>query len=334
MDSKTKEDAMGTALITGITGQDGSCLARFLLSKGYKVYGLDRRRSTSTGYVRIEDILNQITLLPGDLTDITSIASALKIAKPTEVYNLGAMSFVRRSYDEPLHTFEVTGKGALNVFEACRQVNKSIKIYQASSSEMFGAGFAPQGILSPFHPRSPYGVAKVAAHFAAINYRESYGMFIACGILFNHESEWRGEEFVTRKITKAVARIKAGLQDKLELGNLNAKRDWGYAPEYMEAAWMMLQYPKACDWIIGTSETHTVLEWVQECFKLANLDFNKYVTYNKEHERSAEVHVLQADIRETQKHLKWNPKIKFKQLVKIMLENDMKELGLKLEKRV
>lgn len=323
---------MKSALITGITGQDGSCLARILLSKGYKVYGLDRRRSTSTGYVRLQDIIGKITLVPGDLTDISSIINALKNIRPDEVYNLGAMSFVRRSFDEPLHTFKVTAEGALNVFEAVRQVDRRIKIYQASSSEMFGSALAPQSELSPFLPRSPYGVAKVAAHFAAINYRESYDMFICCGILFNHESEYRGEEFVTRKVTKAVARIKAGLQDKLELGNLSAKRDWGYAPEYMEAAWMMLQRETPRDWIIGTGQTHTVLEWVQQCFKLANLDFNKYVTYDKSHERSAEVNVLQADIRTTEKHLGWKPEIKFEKLSQIMLEHDMAELGLKLEK--
>lgn len=321
-----------TALITGITGQDGSYLAKILLDKGYKVCGLDRRRSNATGSKRISDIEKDITLIPGDITDISSLISGISISQPDEIYNLAAMSFVRRSFTEPLYTFKVTGEGALNVFEATRKVNPAIKIYQASSSEMFGSALSPQSINTPFRPRSPYGVAKTAAHFAAINYRESYNMFICCGILFNHESEQRGEEFVTRKVTKAVARIKAGLQDKLELGNLNAKRDWGYAPEYMEAAWMMLQYPKAVDWVIGTSETHTILEWVQECFSLANLDFNKYVTYNKEHERNAEVDILQADIRETQKYLKWEPKVKFKQLAKIMLEHDMKEVGLKLEK--
>lgn len=319
---------MKTALITGITGQDGSWLAKSLLSKGYKVYGLDRRRST-IGYDRIKDIESKVTLIPGDLTDISSLISGISISSPDEIYNLGAMSFVRRSYTEPINTFKVTGEGALNLFEATRKVNKDIKIYQASSSEMFGAAQAPQNENSPFWPRSPYGVAKCAAHFAAVNYRESYDMFISCGILFNHESEVRGEEFVTKKVTKAVARIKAGLQDKLELGNLSAKRDWGYAPEYMEAAWTMLQQEKSDSFVIGTGETHTVLEWVQECFNYAGLDFEKYVTYDKKHEREAEVNVLQADPTKAMAFLGWEAKTKFKGLVKIMMDYDLNEVTKK-----
>lgn len=315
---------MKSALITGITGQDGSYLARLLLEKGYKVYGLDRRRSDVTGARRIVDIENDITIIPGDITDLSSLISGITISKPDEVYNLAAMSFVRRSFTEPLYTFEVTGKGAMNVFEAVRKVNSAIKIYQASSSEMFGNSKAPQNEETPFWPRSPYGVAKCAAHHAAINYRESYGMFISCGILFNHESPMRGYEFVTKKVSHAAARIKAGLQDKLELGNLSAKRDWGYAPEYMEAAWMMLQQDKSDNFVIGTGETHTVKEWVEECFYLCGMDYKDYVTYDKSHERDSEVNILQADATKAKEVLGWVPKVKFKELAEIMVKHDLK----------
>src|SRR5258705_6319406 len=254
------------ALITGITGQDGSYLAEFLLSKGYQVYGLVRRSST-VNYDRIQHIQDHLTLISGDILDQTSLQLALTQAQPDEVYNLAAQSFVQTSWTQPVFTGDVTALGVTRLLDAIRNVNKNIRFYQASSSEMFGkVQEVPQREETPFYPRSPYGVAKVYGHWITVNYRESYDLFACCGILFNHESPRRGETFVTRKITRAVARIKAGLQEKLYLGNLDAKRDWGYAREYVEAMWMMLQQDQPDDYVIATGKTHSVEEFLTEAF--------------------------------------------------------------------
>jgi len=319
------------ALITGITGQDGSYLAEFLLTKGYKVFGLERR-SSQKNRKNIEHILNKIELISGDLLDEGSLVRVLKESQPDEIYNLASQSFVAESWKQPVYTGEVTGLGALRLLEAIRQVNPKIKFYQASSSEMFGAvPQTPQNEKTPFYPRSPYGVAKLYAHWIAVNYRESYGMFTASGILFNHESPRRGFEFVTRKITSTAVKIKLGLVEELRLGNLDARRDWGFAGDYVEAMWLMLQQKKPKDYVIGTGKTYSVKEFVQAAFGYLGLDWKKYVKISKEFFRPAEVYHLCADATLAKKELGWKPKVDFKRLVKMMVESDFKRLQRELK---
>lgn len=317
---------MKKALITGITGQDGSYLAELLLAKGYQVFGLERRASTKNR-TNIEKIENQVNFISGDLTDQHSLTRAIASSQPDEVYNLAAQSFVKESWEQPEYTGNVTGLGALRVLEAIRQVNPKIKYYQASSSEMFGrVKEAPQNEGTPFYPRSPYGVAKLYAHWITVNYRESYNIFACSGILFNHESERRGLEFVTRKITNAAAKIKLGLQDKLYLGNLDAKRDWGYAPEYVEAMWLMLQQEEPEDFVIATGQAHSVKEFVEAAFGIVDLDWEKYVEIDDNFKRPAEVYSLVGDASKAKTKLGWQPKVNFSELVKIMVEHDLKRL--------
>ncbi len=316
---------MKTALITGITGQDGPYLAELLLSKGYKVYGLVRRLSTPN-IENIKHIYDQVELVSGDLLDQGSLTDAIKNSKPDEVYNLAAQSFVKASWDQPVLTGEFTALGVTRMLEAIRAVNPKIKFYQASSSEMFGkVTETPQRETTRFHPRSPYGVAKVYGHYITLNYRESYGIFACSGILFNHESPRRGIEFVTRKITSAVARISLGNQDKLELGSLEPKRDWGFSGDYAEAMWLMLQQEKPDDYVIATGENHSVRDFVKEAFRVIGIeDWEKYVVANKEkYMRPAEVDYLIGDASKAKKVLGWVPKTSFKELVKIMVEADL-----------
>jgi len=320
---------MKRALITGVTGQDGSFLADLLLEKGYEVYGLVRRSSTSSNLSRIKHILShdRFHILNGDLGDSASLFEAVRISNPDEVYNLAAQSHVRISFDTPEYTADVTGTGVARLLEAVRKNNPKAKFYQASSSEMFGkVQEVPQKETTPFYPRSPYGAAKMYAYWTCVNYRESYGMFVCNGILFNHESERRGEEFVTRKISKAVANIFTGKQNILKLGNLEAKRDWGYAPEYIYAMWKMLQQDKPDDYVIATGETHTIKEFVERAFDIVGLDWKQYVEYDASLERPAEVDLLVGDASKAKKILDWEPKIKFDELVKIMVEHDIKEI--------
>jgi len=321
---------MKKALITGITGQDGSYLAELLLSKGYKVYGLTRRTSTVNNE-RIKHIQEKIELVQGDLLDQSSLSSAILEAEPDEVYNLAAQSFVKTSWNQPVLTGEFTALGVTRMLEAIRAVNQKIKFYQASSSEMFGkVTETPQKETTRFYPRSPYGVAKVYGHYITVNYRESYNLFACSGILFNHESPRRGLEFVTRKISNAVARIYLGKQKKLILGNLGAKRDWGFAGDYVEAMWLILQQVKADDYVVATGENHSVREFVQLAFKIVGIDdWEKYVEANKkEHLRPAEVDYLVGDYSKAKKELGWNPKTTFKKLVEMMVKAD-----LEMEKR-
>lgn len=321
---------MKRALITGITGQDGSYLAELLLSKEYKVYGLTRRTST-INYERIKHLEDKITLIQGDLLDQSSLSAAIYGSEPDEVYNLAAQSFVKTSWNQPVLTGEFTALGVTRLLEAVKTVNPKIKFYQASSSEMFGKVMeSPQKETTRFYPRSPYGVAKVYGHYITVNYRESFGIFACSGILFNHESPRRGLEFVTRKITHAVARIKLGKQKKLELGDLRPKRDWGFAGDYVEAIWLMLQKDKADDYVIATGENHSVREFVEEAFKAVGInDWEKHVISNKEeHMRPAEVDYLVGNYSHAKKELGWSPKTTFKDLVKMMVDAD-----LEIEKR-
>ena len=312
-----------TALITGITGQDGSYLAELLLEKGYDVYGMVRRSSVEK-YDRIEHIKDKIELIQGDLLDDLSLMTVLKKVKPTELYNLAAMSFVPTSWEQPVLTAEFTGVGVVKVLEAIRNVDPSIRFYQASSSEMFGkVREVPQSELTPFYPRSPYGVAKVYGHYITVNYRESYNLFACSGILFNHESPRRGYEFVTRKVTNAVAKIKHGLQDKLFMGNLDSKRDWGFSGDYVEAMWLMLQQPKPDDYVIATGETHTVRELVEVAFSHVGLNWEDYVEIDPKFIRPAEVDLLIGDPSKAKKVLGWKPKVNFEGLVKMMVDSDM-----------
>lgn len=316
-----------SALITGILGQDGSYLADFLLAKGYKVFGLERRASKKNRE-NVAASAHNVTFLSGDLLDEASLAHALKKANPDEVYNLAAQSFVGDSWPQPVYTGEVTGLGVTRMLDAIRQVNPKIKFYQASSSEMFGgAREAPQNEKTPFYPRSPYGVAKLYGHWITVNYRESYGMFAVSGILFNHESPRRGLEFVTRKITHTAAEIKLGMAKELRLGNLDAKRDWGYAGDYVEAIWLMLQQKEPKDFVIGTGETHSVKEFVEAAFAHLKLNWKKYVKTDKMLFRPADVHLLLADARRAQKELKWKPKVGFLELVQMMVDADVERLA-------
>ena len=310
------------ALITGITGQDGSYLADLLLEKGYEVYGMVRRSSVEN-FSRIEHIRDKLKFVQADLLDQLSIIDAVKESRPDEIYNLGAMSFVPTSWKQPVLTGEFTGIGVTRMLEAMRHMDKNIKFYQASSSEMFGkVREVPQKETTPFHPRSPYGVAKAYGHYMTVNYRESYDMHCSSGILFNHESPRRGLEFVTKKVTYHAAMIKLGLTDVLYLGNLDSKRDWGYAKDYVEAMWLMLQQDKADDFVISTQETHTVKEWVETTFKCLDLDWEKYVKMDPRFLRPAEVDLLVGDSSKAEKVLGWKPKVNFAKLVEIMVKAD------------
>ncbi len=315
-----------TALILGITGQDGSYLAEFLLSKGYKVFGMVRR-SSSEKFERISHLIGKIELVQGDLLDQHSLNEAVRTTNPDEVYNLAAQSFVPTSWNQPVLTGEFTALGVTRLLEAIRQVNPKIRFYQASSSEMFGkVRETPQNENTPFYPRSPYGVAKVYGHYITVNYRESYGMFAVSGILFNHESPRRGLEFVTRKVSDAVARIKLGLQKELLMGNLDAKRDWGFAGDYVEAMWLMLQQPKPEDFVVGTGEAHSVKELVETAFNHAGLNWKDFVKQDPRFMRPADVDVLVADASKARKILEWKPKVNFNQLVAMMVDADLERL--------
>lgn len=313
-----------SALITGITGQDGSYLAELLIEKGYRIYGMIRRLSTPN-LSRIEHILEKIELIEGDLTDQSSINNALKEAQPTEVYNLAAQSFVATSWNQPVLTGDVTGLGTVRILEGVRHVCPDARFYQASSSEMFGkVNETPQNENTMFYPRSPYGFAKLYAHWACINYRESYGMHSSNGILFNHESPRRGIEFVTRKITDAVARIYHGTAKELRLGNLDAKRDWGYAGDYVKAMWLMLQQKEPDDYVIATGRTHSVGEFAELAFREAGLDWKKYVKTDAKFIRPAEVNLLLGDASKARRVLGWEPEVTFEELVKMMVREDLK----------
>lgn len=314
------------ALITGLTGQDGSYLADLLLEKGYEVYGVVRRSSTET-FDRIRHIQDRVTLVQADLTDQVSMIDAIDEIRPAEVYNLAAQSFVPTSWKQPILTADVTALGVTRVLEAIRVVDKSIRFYQASSSEMFGkVREVPQNEQTPFYPRSPYGVAKAYGHFITVNYRESYDIFACSGILFNHESPRRGLEFVTRKVTDGAARIKLGLADELRLGSLDAKRDWGYALDYVQAMWLMLQQDKAEDYVVSSGEMHTVRELCEVAFSYAGLDMNDHVVVDPAFYRPAEVHELLGDSSKAKKDLGWAPQTSFEDLVEMMVTADLKRV--------
>jgi GDPmannose 4,6-dehydratase len=318
---------MPTALITGITGQDGSYLAELLLTKGYRVIGVARRSSTVTSE-RIKHILDDITVVQGDLQDQGSLLSLLEEYKPTEVYNLAAQSFVPTSWNQPALTGDVTAIGVTRLLEAIRFVDPKIRFYQASSSEMFGKVLeVPQKESTPFYPRSPYGVAKMYGHWITVNYRESFNIFATSGILFNHESPRRGLEFVTRKITDGVARIKLGLAKELCLGNLESQRDWGFAGDYVEAMWLMLQQDHPDNYVIGTGETHAVREFCEIAFSRVGLDYNEYVVQDEKFYRPAEVDLLVSDPSKARNALKWEPSVTFRELVTMMVDADMKRLA-------
>jgi len=328
------------AFVTGITGQDGAYLSELLLGKGYEVHGVIRRSSSfNTG--RIDHLYRDphergVKLFThfGDLSDSVSLTKLLYELQPDEIYHLGAQSHVRVSFDIPEYTFDVTAGGTLRLLDAIRESGVKAPFYQASSSEMFGAAPPPQSETTPFHPRSPYAVAKVAAYWATVNYRESYDMFASNGILFNHESPMRGETFVTRKVTRAVARIKAGLQDKLYLGNLEAKRDWGYAPDFVEAMWLMVQHDEPLDLVIATGETHTVREFVEAAFGHVGLEWEPYVDIDPRYFRPAEVEELLGDASKARDLLGWEPKVKFDELVRLMVDADVTALEDQLAGKV
>lgn len=314
---------MPTALITGVTGQDGSYLAELLLEKGYKVIGMVRRSSTVT-FHRIQHIQDKIEIIQGDLHDQISLVKLIEEHKPDEVYNLGAQSFVPTSWNQPVLTGEVTGLGVTRMLDAIRLVNPKIRFYQASSSEMFGkVQHVPQKEDTPFWPRSPYGVAKVYGHWITVNYRESYNMFAVSGILFNHESPRRGLEFVTRKITDGAVRIKLGLQDELRLGNLDSRRDWGFAGDYVKAMWLMLQQDEVDDYVIGTGETYAVREFCEIAFSHLDLDYKEYVKKDERFYRPAEVDLLVSDPSKAREKLGWEREVNFKDLVTMMVDSDM-----------
>lgn len=332
---------MKRALITGITGQDGSYLAELLLAKGYEVHGIIRRASTFNTE-RLDHLYQdphvhgvRLVLHYGDLSDSVNLVKLLNDLQPAEIYHLGAQSHVRVSFDIPEYTADITGVGTIRILEAIREAGVRPRFYQASSSEMFGkVAEIPQRETTPFHPRSPYGVAKVFAYWATVNYRESYDLFACNGILFNHESPRRGETFVSRKVTRAVAYIKAGLQDKLYLGNLDAKRDWGYAKEYVEAMWLMLQQDQPDDFVIATGETHSIRELCAEAFGHAGLDWEKYVAVDPRYLRPAEVDILIGDAAKAKRVLGWEAKTKFKDLVHLMVDADIQLLNDKLTGKV
>jgi GDPmannose 4,6-dehydratase len=318
---------MPTALITGITGQDGSYLAELLLSKGYHVVGMVRRSSTIT-FERIQHIQDDITIIPGDLHDQSSLMDVMEQYHPDEVYNLAAQSFVPTSWNQPVLTGEVTGLGVTRMLEAIRHAHPAAKFYQSSTSEMFGKVHeVPQRETTPFYPRSPYGVAKVYGHWITVNYRESYNLFTVSGILFNHESPRRGMEFVTRKITHGVARIKLGLAREILLGNLEARRDWGFAGDYVEAMWRMLQQDQPDDYVIGSGETHSVRELCEVAFDAAGLDYRQFVVQDPHLYRPAEVELLVADYTKARTILGWQPQVPFQDLIRLMVEADMDQVS-------
>ncbi|MBI5411645.1 GDP-mannose 4,6-dehydratase [Candidatus Peregrinibacteria bacterium] len=321
------------AFITGITGQDGAYLAKFLLDKGYKVFGLVRRLS-SPNFWRLEElgIKNEIECLDGDLTDEYSLNQAVKAAQPNEVYNLAAQSFVGTSWKQAVLTSEVTAIGTIKILNAVRDFAPAAKFYQASSSEMFGnsGGLDIKDENTALHPTSPYAISKLFAHWMAVNYKDSYGLFTCCGILFNHESSLRGIEFVTRKISDGVARIKLGMADKLQLGNLDSKRDWGFAGDYVEAMWAMLQQDKPDNYIVSTGKTHSVEDFCKEAFKVAGItDWKQYITQDPRYMRPSELHVLQGSSNKAKNILGWTPKVDFEGLVKMMVEADLRRLSKK-----
>jgi GDPmannose 4,6-dehydratase len=315
------------ALITGITGQDGSYLAEFLLAKGYRVFGLVRRSST-VNFERLVHLQDKIELIPGDLLDQNSLISALKESRPQEVYNLASQSFVPTSWNQPVLTGEFTALGVTRILEAVRVVDPSVRFYQASSSEMFGmVRESPQTEVTPFYPRSPYGVAKLYGHWITVNYRESYNIYAVSGILFNHESPRRGFEFVTRKASYGAARIKMGLQRKLKMGNLDAERDWGYAGDYVEAMWMMLQHNEPRDYVIATGVTHSVRRLLEVAFQHVGLDYRDHVEVDAAHLRPAEVYHLRGDSSRARRELGWQPKVSFEDLVRMMVDEDLARLN-------
>lgn len=328
-----------SALITGITGQDGSYLAEFLLEKGYKVFGMVRRSSTEN-FERIAQIRDKVTLIQADLLDQMSLIAAVSESQPDEIYNLAAQSFVPTSWTKPVLTAQFTALGVTRMLEAMRHTKSDARFYQASSSEMFGkVAEVPQTENTPFHPRSPYGVAKVYGHFITVNYRESYDLYACSGILFNHESPRRGYEFVTRKVTDAVARIKLGVADEIRMGNLDAKRDWGYAEDYVRMMWMMLQQDEPDDYVICSGETHSVEELVQIAFDHVGLDWKEYVKIDQRFVRPAEVDLLIGDATKAKEKLGWEPKVSFSDMIQMMIENDLKmvqeeiDAGIRAEKR-
>jgi len=317
---------MPTALITGVTGQDGSYLAEFLLAKGYKVVGVVRRTSHDS-YQRIEHLLDRLHIVPADLLDQHSLTTVIRDTRPDEIYNLAAQSFVPTSWTQPVLTGEFTALGVTRILEAIRLAHPEARFYQASSSEMFGKAVeTPQRESTPFYPRSPYGAAKVYGHWITVNYRESYGTFAVSGILFNHESPRRGLEFVTRKVSHGVARIKLGLASELRLGNLDARRDWGYAGDYVEAMWLTLQQPRADDYVVGTGETHSVRDLVQIAFEHVGLDWERYVKVDETLIRPAEVEILQADPTKARETFGWAPRVSFRELVTMMVDSDVQRL--------
>jgi GDPmannose 4,6-dehydratase len=319
------------AVITGITGQDGSYLAEFLLEKDYEVFGLIRRSST-VNFERISHLQDKLELISGDLLDQKSLVTALQTAKPHEVYNLGAQSFVPASWEQPMLTGEITGLGVTRMLEAIRTTDEEIRFYQASSSELFGkAQETPQSETTPFYPRSPYGVSKLYAHWITINYRESFDMFACAGILFNHESPRRGLEFVTRKITHAVARIKHGIDEELRLGNLDARRDWGFAGDFVQAMWLMLQQDKPDDFVIATGETRTIGEFCQVAFDWAGLDWENYVVIDERFFRPAEVNILLGDAAKASETLGWKPETSFEKMVQLMVDHDLEMVAKQSE---
>jgi GDPmannose 4,6-dehydratase len=319
---------MPSALITGITGQDGSYLAELLLEKGYQVFGVVRRTSQQ-GYQRIEHLLDQLELLPADLLDQHSLTGVVHDTKPDEVYNLGAQSYVPTSWTQPVLTGEFTALGVTRILEAVRLAHPEARFYQASSSEMFGkVTETPQRESTPFHPRSPYGVAKVYGHWITVNYRESYGMYAVSGILFNHESPRRGIEFVTRKVTDGAARIKLGLAEELRLGNLDAQRDWGWAGDYVDAMWRMLQQPEPEDYVIGTGLNHSVRDLVEIAFTRVGLDWQSYVKQDPKFIRPAEVDVLLADPSKAKARLDWEPRVGFEEMIIRMVDADLERLAI------
>jgi len=319
------------AVITGITGQDGSYLAEFLLEKDYEVFGLIRRSST-VNFERISHLQDKLELISGDLLDQKSLVTALQTAKPHEVYNLGAQSFVPASWEQPMLTGEITGLGVTRMLEAIRTTDEEIRFYQASTSELFGkAQETPQSETTPFYPRSPYGVSKLYAHWITINYRESFNMFACAGILFNHESPRRGLEFVTRKITHAVARIKHGIDEELRLGNLDARRDWGFAGDFVQAMWLMLQQDKPDDFVIATGETRTIREFCQVAFDRAGLDWENYVVIDERFFRPAEVNILLGDAAKASETLGWKPETSFEKMVQLMVDHDLEMVAKQSE---
>lgn len=327
-ENKGKENSLMTkrALITGITGQDGSYLAEFLLSKGYEVYGMVRRTST-VRYERIQNIQHQLNLIQGDMGDLSSLITAISTVEPDEVYNLAAQSFVPTSWNQPVFTGDITGLGVTRLLEAVRTVNPGIRYYQASSSEMFGkVREVPQAETTPFYPRSPYGVAKVYGHWITVNYRESYDMFTCSGILFNHESPRRGMEFVTRKVTYHAAKIKLEMANEIRIGNLDSKRDWGYAGDYVRAMWLMLQQDQPDDFVIATGETHSVERLLEVAFGHVSLNWRDYAVQDEAFMRPAEVDLLVGDPAKAKRLLGWQPDVSFEELIGMMVEADLKKL--------